>query len=224
MTKATAELAQRAAKTWLCVFCVVCGCSSAVRVASAQTRVAILQAEDRRAAAPNDLAVLRSGARSEDAETRRVAIRALGRLERPSLIPDLVPALRHALPEIRAEAANAIGQAAQGWKNDRSAADARALTAAAEALAARLRIEGEPEVRAALTETIGRLPYATSVDVSQAERTLVDAGSTASSISDRLGVAKGFEALSRTAQKIQPLGDEAIAALKRLSTPSGTEA
>jgi len=33
----------------------------------------------------------------------RGAIRALGRLERPSLIPDITPGLRHALPEIRSE-------------------------------------------------------------------------------------------------------------------------
>src|SRR5215472_11335268 len=73
--------------------------TAAGAIASAQTRAAILQAEDRRAPTANDLAILRSGSRSDEAETRRIAIRALGRLERPSLIPDIVPALRHALPE-----------------------------------------------------------------------------------------------------------------------------
>src|SRR6516164_534885 len=57
-------------------------------------RAAIIQAEDRRARTPADLALLRTGAHSGDPQTRRVAIRALGRLERPSLIPDLVPGLR----------------------------------------------------------------------------------------------------------------------------------
>ena len=46
----------------------------------------------------------------------RVAVRAIGQLERPALIADVVPSLRNALPEIRSEAANAIAQAAQGWK------------------------------------------------------------------------------------------------------------
>ena len=40
--------------------------------------------------------------------------RALGRLERPALIPDIIPGLSYRFPEMRAEAANAVGQAAQG--------------------------------------------------------------------------------------------------------------
>src|SRR5207249_1515097 len=108
----------------LCVFCALCGCFPA-RSASAQTRLAVLQAENRRAKTAADLAALREGARSPDDQIRRVAIRALGRLERPALIPDIVPGLRQAAPEIRAEAANAIGQAAAGWKTPRSPADER---------------------------------------------------------------------------------------------------
>src|SRR6185436_11819895 len=89
-----------------------------VRPAAAQTvtRLAILQAEDRRAPAARDLAVLRAGARSGEPSTLLVAVRALGRLERPALIPDILPLLKHPLPEVRAEAANAVGQAAEGWK------------------------------------------------------------------------------------------------------------
>src|SRR4029077_1445927 len=79
------------------------------------TRLAVLLAEDRRAANAADLATLRAGARSRDILTARIAIRALGRLERPALIPDIVPALGAMLSESRAEAANAIAQAAQGW-------------------------------------------------------------------------------------------------------------
>src|SRR5262245_56286980 len=79
--------------------------------AVAQTRLALLQAEDRRAPTATDLATLRSGAHSPDPQTRRLAIRALGRLERASVIADIAPALKHELPEIRSEAANAIGQA-----------------------------------------------------------------------------------------------------------------
>src|SRR5260221_482393 len=78
------------------------------------TQVAILEVEDRRASTARDLAVIRAGLNSPDGQTQRIALRALGRLERPQLISDIVPALKAALPEIRAEAANAIGQAAQG--------------------------------------------------------------------------------------------------------------
>jgi cyclophilin family peptidyl-prolyl cis-trans isomerase len=192
--------------------------------AFAQTRVAILQAEDRRAATASDLGVLRAGARSEDAQTRRMAIRALGRLERPALIPDLTPDLRQALPEIRAEAANAIGQAAQGWKADRTAADTRAFTSALATLVARLRVEADPDVRSALCETIGRLPYAVSSDVDQAERALLNAAEAARTTTDRLGVGKGFESLTRVAQKIRPLGSESIGLLRRLAVTSGDSA
>src|SRR5436309_5751421 len=80
------------------------------------TRQAILVAEDRRAPTPRDLATIRGGLRSKDPDTIRIAVRALGRLERPALIPDILPLLKSPLPEVRAEAADALGQAAQGWK------------------------------------------------------------------------------------------------------------
>src|SRR6266550_6073972 len=88
--------------------CALCGlCVPFFAVAHAQTlaaRLAILQAEDRRAPTPRDLALIRSGAHSGDEQTVRVAVRALGRLQRPELIPEIAPALRHSVPEIRSEA------------------------------------------------------------------------------------------------------------------------
>src|SRR5689334_14110953 len=84
--------------------------------AQAPTRLAILAAEDRRAPTAHDLATIRAGLRSRDLDTARVAVRALGRLERPELIADIIPLLKSPLPEIRAEAANAVAQAAQGLK------------------------------------------------------------------------------------------------------------
>src|SRR4051794_26450105 len=69
------------------------------------SRLSVLQAEDRRAATPRDLAIIRPGLHGGDPQTTRIAVRALGRLERPALIADIVPSLRHALPEIRSEAA-----------------------------------------------------------------------------------------------------------------------
>src|SRR5579862_3459767 len=192
--------------------------------AVAQTRLAVVQAEDRRAKTPNDLATLRAGARNPDEQIRRAAIRALGRLERPALIPDIVPALRNPFAGIRAEAANAVGQAAVGWKPPRSAPNQRAFDAAVSALTSRLKIETEPEVRAAIDETIGRLPYASAADVEAAERTLLDAAARADSIVDRLGVAKGFEALVRSTLKTRGPGIDAIAELTKLAAPRTGEA
>jgi cyclophilin family peptidyl-prolyl cis-trans isomerase/HEAT repeat protein len=223
-----AKTAKSATIVGLCVLCALCvptaGVSRAqTRRSPAETRLAILQAEDRRAPMLRDLATIRAGARSGDPLTARIAVRALGRLERPELIADITPSLRHALPEVRSEAANAVGQAAQGWKRGTAPAPA-AIDAAADALAARLKIEDEPDVRGAIAETIGRLPYATAPQAAAAERALLEMAARAESVTDRLGVAKGFEALVRIHRKLHPPGGEAIALLRQLANAAQGEA
>jgi len=212
--------------TTLCALCVLCGCFSAGAqepAAPRVTRLAVLQAEDRRAPTPRDLAIIRSGLRSGDDQTSRVAVRALGRLERPSLIADLLPSLRSALPEIRIEAANAVAQAAQGWRADKPPA-AAAVDAVFAPLAARLKIETEPDVRAAISESLGRLPYVTASQAEAAERALVEAGGRAETVTDRLGVAKGLEAAVRLQRTLRAPGSDAIALLEHLAAPGGPDA
>ncbi len=115
-----------------------------------------IAARRRRAISPS----IRAGLHSGDAQTARVAVRALGRLERPALAADIVPSLKHPLPEIRAEAANAIAQARQGWKKDtasgRPLRRPRRRPRSPRAWTSRR----TPIVRAAICDTIGRLPYA----------------------------------------------------------------
>jgi cyclophilin family peptidyl-prolyl cis-trans isomerase/HEAT repeat protein len=183
----------------------------------------VLQAEDRRAPTPRDLAIIRSGLHGGNALTVRVAVRAIGRLERPALISDLTPLLRNALPEIRSEAANAIGQAAQGWKGGKAPA-AAALDAVSGPLIARLKVEAEPEVRAAICETIGRLPYVGAAQVEAAERALIDMAGRSQTVTDRLGVAGGFEGLIRIQRKLRGPSDEALTLLRRLAIPVRGEA
>ena len=207
----------------LCV-CAVLSVLSAAAASSAQTRLAVLQAEDRRAPTPNDLAILRSGARSGDAQVARAAVRALGRLERPALIADILPLLRHSVPEVRAEAANAVAQAAQGWKKDPPPAAGAALDTALATLAARLRVEADADVRAAIAETIGRVPYMTAAQVTKADQVLADFALRGESVTDRLGAAKAFEALIRINRKLQPPGTESLATLKQLATDRPPEA
>ena len=85
-----------AKKIMLGVLCVLGGCVFRPSLAFAQpTRLAVLQAEDRRAVTATDLAILRAGLHGADPQTTRIAVRAVGRLERPALIPDLMPALKH---------------------------------------------------------------------------------------------------------------------------------
>ena len=195
--------------------------------------IAILEAEDRRAPTARDLAVIRAGLGSPDDQTRRIALRALGRLERPPLIADIVPALKAMLPEIRAEAANAIGQAAQGWKQPpplRSAVARSTLAArgvggltietVTDTLVARLSAESDSSVRAAICETIGRLPYASGEQVRRAEAALLKTAP-AESVVDRLGIAKGLEALIRLSRTLNPPSPEVIAKLGDLATLAG---
>jgi cyclophilin family peptidyl-prolyl cis-trans isomerase len=187
------------------------------------TRLAVLQAEDRRAPTAADLATLRSGTHSADAQTVRAAVRALGRLERPALIVDITPALRHGALEVRIEAATAIGQAAQGWKAGTAAA-ASAVDGVLTAIVARLKLEDEADVRAAICDTAGRLPYGSAAEVEHAERALLEMASRAESLTDRLGVAKGFEGLVRNQRKLRMPGADALAVLRALAVARAGEA
>jgi len=223
LSERTAEIAKRAEKLLRCALCVLCGfffsCTVSAQdepaAAPRTTRLAVLQAEDRRAPTPRDLAVIRSGLHG-DAQTIRAAVRALGRLERPALIPDILPSLRHALPEIRSEAANAIGQAAQGWKRDKPPA-ASALDSVSSALAARLKVEAEPDVREAICDTIGRLPYVTATQVDAAEQTFIELAGRETGAADRLGVVLGLEGLARGQRKLRAPGEDALALSRRLA-------
>jgi cyclophilin family peptidyl-prolyl cis-trans isomerase len=209
----------------LLVLCGLCGPTLAAAqsdppLSPRVSRLAVLQAEDRRAPTPHDLSVIRSGAHSGDPQTVRIAIRALGRLERPSLIPDITFALRNALPEIRSEAADAIAQAAQGWKRESSAPASvhdTARDAAFAALATRLKVEADADVRAAICESIGRLPYATAAQAETAERTLLETAENEVNVSGRLGVAKGLEAYVRIQRKLRPPSEDAVTRLRRLA-------
>ena len=223
----TAKVAETAKKYILCALCGLGGLfvtTQSLAQSALAARLAILQAEDRRAPTAVDLALIRSGAHSSDAQTMRIAVRALGRLERPSLLPDITPALQHATPEIRAEAANAIGHAAQGWKHDPGTAPASTLDGVASTLAARLKLDTDPDVRAAICETIGRLPYTTTAQVDSAERALLDMAGRAASVIDRVGVAKGFEPFVRLHRALRPPSEAAIALLRRFAMAGKDEA
>lgn len=181
--------------------------SAAPAHAQAARRLAILIAEQRGAQTVADMATIRAGLRSTDPDTVRAAVRALGRLERPAVIPEMVAALRARWPEVRAEAANAVGQAARG----------ASVRTAYTTLAGRLSVEDDPNVRAVLCETIGRLPYADALQVAQAEETLVEMAGRSTGVADRLGVAKGLEALVRISGATRPPGVNAVVLLEALA-------
>ena len=148
----------------------------------------MLLAEDARAQTDAELSSLRQGLTNRDVAIRLQAVRAIGRLERPDLIPALTRPLADENIEVRIEAANAVGQLARGPKG---VADAKPR------LLARAKIEGDPRAWGAIAATLGRLPYTTADDVDQAEaviaRVLPAGDATAIQIDALLGAAEGLE-------------------------------
>ena len=209
--------ADRARLLRICVFLQVGIPAWLAAPAAAQvaTRLDIVEAEAHGAASSRDLLILRSGTHSGDSETARMAVRALGRIERPSALPDILLQLRHSLPEVRAEAANAAAQSAQGFKTGKNAPVGVSVQSVQAALIARLSVEDEASVRAALCEAVARLPYKSAGDVDRAETTILDVSSThGANVTDRLGVARGLEALVRLHSELRPPSSRAIAWLR----------
>jgi cyclophilin family peptidyl-prolyl cis-trans isomerase/HEAT repeat protein len=178
-------------------------------------RERMLIAEDQRAPSDADLAVLRQGLSSRDPATRRQAVRAIGRLERPDLIPLISRLLTDPNNEVRIETVNAVGQLARG---------AEAVAAAKSRLLARAKGEKAPRVRGVVAATLGRLPYTTAADVQEAERAiapLVPMMVTVANLDEVAGAVEGLEALIRQSGKIAPPSADTIARLKAVSTIEG---
>ena len=179
-------------------------------------RERILLAEDARAQSDADLAPLREGLKSHDANIRRQAVRAVGRLERAELIPLVTQLLGDPNDDVRIEAANAVGQLARGPKG---------VTDAKTRLLGRTRLEREPRVWAAVAATLGRLAYTTAADVQQTEaalaRVLPTPTTTAIQIDELLGAVEGFEALARQSGKISPLAATTLNGLRAASELEG---
>lgn len=124
---------------------------------------------------PDNVSVLLRGLESKDARVQRLAIRALGRLERPALRDAALPVLRSADPEARREAVAALAQ--MGAPFD---------------FASLIATEKSGTVRATIYEAIGRAKPLTP----GSERALV-AGLRDEDIVARTGAARGLETLVR---------------------------
>jgi cyclophilin family peptidyl-prolyl cis-trans isomerase/HEAT repeat protein len=187
----------------------------------------MLDAEDSRAADSASLAPLFIGLRSDDATTRRIAARAIGRLERREYLSAVQPMVTDPSPGVRAEALNAIAQIA---KADGASAPAggdaqtrvwmsvqgliRGLTAS----------ETDPVVRGAIARTLGRLPYP-SEDVARAAAesiaALTDGVQNDGALAREpwFGVAHGIDDLLRRFPGVRTApGVQRVAALPRVPT------
>lgn len=202
--------------------------------------VTIALAADRRLSSPcptgehgashrevRDLALLDRAAASTNAEFRRLAAQAFGRLAAPAMVAEgdaaalragrLIKLLSDSWAPTRAEAATSIGKALSGTRSDLRD-DAAPTTAhllfARDALEQRLARETRPDFpgpAAAILETLGRLRLE-GADLDRAEALLID---NVSGTPERmLGAVKG---LAASAQRRRALGADARARLRAAS-------
>ncbi len=170
---------------------------------------AILAAEDARGAGPEGLTPLLEGLGSDDASVRAAAVRALGRLERPRLVGDILPLTFDDDPKVRGEAVNALGQAVWGEDGEEVAG----------MLASRVPVEADSVVRGVIARTLGRLTLQADA-LKRAQDQIVQLSRTADGVSARdapavtlVGVALGFETVARTLGPEEELSEDARARL-----------
>ena len=153
---------------------------------------AMLEEEDARGSGASGIESLRQSLISLETRLQRVAVRAIGRLEDPELIPLTFPLLFTGDETVRAEAVNALGQAALGTLGDE----------VADVLfdyLVRERQEG-PAVRGAIGRTLGRLRYADADRFRRAQETLIELtrdGSANAPLVTLMGAVMGLESMAR---------------------------
>ena len=155
-------------------------------------RAAMLEEEDARGTGVSGIESLREGLIAPDAEIQRLAVRGIGRLEDPQFIPLTFPLLFSGDETVRAEAVNALGQAALGSPGDE----------VADVLFEYLVRESEegPAVRAVIGRTLGRLRYADTGRFRRAEETLLDLtrdGAGEAPLVTLMGAVMGLESMAR---------------------------
>jgi cyclophilin family peptidyl-prolyl cis-trans isomerase/HEAT repeat protein len=166
----------------------------------------ILAVEDARVDNEEGLEPILRGLSATSAETRVVAVRALGRMERSALVTEIVPLLTDTMPTVRAEAANALGQAV--FRGEAGFA--------LDPLLARLGEESDAYVRGVVAQTLGRLPYESNDTVRLIDAALV--GALDDSVQAALaGVVKGLESLVRRQGADSPPSNRALERLRELA-------
>ena len=173
----------------------------------------LLVAEDARGSGQDGVEPMLAALAGTDTTLRRVAVRGLGRLQRPGLGRLLVPLLDDPLPSVRAEAANAIAQSISGVRRGATTADTAKLTvaAAAAALTHALGVETSPWVAGVIGQSLGRLPLPDSAAARAAEgaiRARVAKGATP-------GLVHGLYTLARARRATGNLEPVSVTLLRR---------
>jgi cyclophilin family peptidyl-prolyl cis-trans isomerase/HEAT repeat protein len=131
----------------------------------------LLTAEDARGTGSDGLTPLLTPLAGRDTLLRRLAVRGLGRLQRPELGRRLLPSLNDPVPAVRAEAANAVAQSMRGVQRGDTTSDSTRLSMpqAQAALTRALAAEADRAVVDALAQSLGRLRLPDSAAARQAE-------------------------------------------------------
>jgi cyclophilin family peptidyl-prolyl cis-trans isomerase len=155
----------------------------------------------------------------------RRAIRALGRLERPALSGKLIPLLAHSRPAVRLVAAQAVAQAAQGFRGDSSLEKrGAAWPAITAALGDRAAEESEPFVLGMVALSLGRLPYLSPEEILAAREHLVALSLRVKENPEvLLDVSRGMEMLTRATGGRVPLEAAFVGRLRELARASALD-
>jgi cyclophilin family peptidyl-prolyl cis-trans isomerase/HEAT repeat protein len=173
-------------------------------------RQILLAAEDARAPTRDDLRAILEGVRSENAAIKMASVRALGRLERRELLPDLLPFARAGSDAVSEEAANALGQLFRG-EPLAGVPPRQQIQAALDALIGAPRSDGA-------YRALGRLPYDSLEQARAAEDVLRQA------IESKIlpnGALRGLESLARLQRKLAPISEKTIDRLREIA--AGTD-
>ena len=130
-------------------------------------------------------------------------VRALGQTERPTVVNEILPLLAHGRPEVRREAANALGQALFTVPRSGDTPPPLELATATTALLSRLRMEPDAVTRGIVAATLGRLPHRSLAVIRDVELQLRVRLQDAHPLVVA-GAAKGLDALIRNTVKVQP--------------------
>jgi cyclophilin family peptidyl-prolyl cis-trans isomerase/HEAT repeat protein len=136
----------------------------------------LLVTEDARGTGFDGVTPLVEGFQSTDSMLRRVAIRGMGRLQRPGFAHQVAGALTDSVAAVRAEAGNALAQSVS--RVARRATDSGQVEVrwVADRVSHALDTEPDKTVRDALAEALGRLPFGDTATAQAAERTILAYG------------------------------------------------
>lgn len=188
-----AAIAARAARN------VAAGLSIAAWIACANrandpTLDRLLVAEDARPTTAQGLSPIFAGLRDTSTAIKTAAIRAVGRLQRPTFVDSISSFLSHPDQAVRIEAANAVAQSVQ------PGTDTSAVSHASRLLITRLSSAAADAERGVIARSIGRLPYASPTAAQDAAEQIAravlpsDAKSTCERVVRRVQLPSGMSA------------------------------